>query len=167
MDRLSIQSKIKDVFGKYKFVLLILCVGLLLMLLPGKTEEEEITKEPQSIVEKNFDITDQLQNILSRLEGAGRVEVMLTVSTGEMTVYQCDNEVSGGETGSNRQNTVIVTDRDRAQSGLIKQVNPPVYLGAVIVCQGADSAAVRLAVIDAVSKATGLGTDKISVLKMK
>jgi hypothetical protein len=42
-----------------------------------------------------------------------------------------------------------------------------VYQGAVVLCQGAADAAVRLAVVEAVSKATGLGADKICVLKMK
>ena len=66
-----------------------------------------------------------------------------------------------------KTDTVTVTDAQRNESGLIRQVNPPVYKGAVIVCQGADNAAVRLAIVDAVGKATGLGADKISVLKMK
>lgn len=39
--------------------------------------------------------------------------------------------------------------------------------GAVIVCDGADSAAVRLYVTDAVTAYTGFGSDKISVMKMK
>ena len=39
--------------------------------------------------------------------------------------------------------------------------------GAVIVCDGADSAAVRLCVTDAVTAYTGFGSDKISVMKMK
>jgi len=49
----------------------------------------------------------------------------------------------------------------------VQQVNPPTYLGAVIVCQGADSASVRLAIVSAVGSVTGLSTDKITVLKMK
>lgn len=39
--------------------------------------------------------------------------------------------------------------------------------GAVIVCDGADSAAVRLSVTNAVTAYTGLGSDKIWVMKMK
>ncbi len=39
--------------------------------------------------------------------------------------------------------------------------------GAVIVCQGADTSSVRLCVTNAVSAYTGLGSDKIRVIKMK
>ena len=38
--------------------------------------------------------------------------------------------------------------------------------GAVIVCDGAESAAVRLDILHAVTSYTGLGSDKITVLKM-
>ena len=55
----------------------------------------------------------------------------------------------------------------RADPGLVRQVNPPEYLGAVVLCQGADNPSVKLSIVEAVSKATGLTTDRITVLKMK
>ena len=39
--------------------------------------------------------------------------------------------------------------------------------GAVVVCDGADSALVRLNVTNAVMSYTGLGSDKITIIKMK
>ncbi len=39
--------------------------------------------------------------------------------------------------------------------------------GAVVICRGADESAVRLCVTNAVSAYTGLGSDKIRVIKMK
>ena len=62
---------------------------------------------------------------------------------------------------------MIIVDADRKESGLIKQVNPQKYLGAIVVCQGADSPSVRLAITQAVSRIIGLSADKICVLKMK
>ena len=61
----------------------------------------------------------------------------------------------------------MITDSGRNQTGLIRQINPPVYLGAVIVCQGGDKPAVKLAVAEAVSRVTGLRSHQIVVLKMK
>ena len=43
----------------------------------------------------------------------------------------------------------------------------PTYQGAVVVCEGAGSSTVRLAVVNAVSVLTGLSSDKISVVKWK
>ena len=50
---------------------------------------------------------------------------------------------------------------------MVRTIVPPVYLGAIIVCQGGDSPAVRLAVVEAVSNVTGIGSDRITVEKMK
>ena len=86
---------------------------------------------------------------------------MLTVKMGEQTIYQTDTPAT------DRQDTVIITDDDRSQNGLIQQVISPVYRGAIVLCQGADSANVCLAIKEAVSKVTGLDTSQISVLKMK
>ena len=60
-----------------------------------------------------------------------------------------------------------MTDGQRGQTGLVRQVLPATYRGAVVVCQGADDPRIRLAIVEAVSMATGLGADRISVLKMK
>ena len=61
----------------------------------------------------------------------------------------------------------MTTDSDRNETGLVHQINPPVYLGAVVLAQGADNPVVKLSIVEAVSKVTGLGADKISVLKMQ
>ena len=69
--------------------------------------------------------------------------------------------------GNLKDETVLVSDSTRNQSGLIRKVIPPVFMGAVIVCQGGDQPTIKLAVTQAVANATGLKTDRISVLKMK
>lgn len=168
MDWVGIGRKATDFISKYRYVLLVLVIGLALMLLPGRSEQDETASvQPEATVQEQTDITDELTQILSQIEGAGKVQVMLTVATGQTTVYQYDEDISNGETGSIRRDTVIITDKDRTQAGLIQQINPPTYQGAIIVCEGAERASVRLCIIEAVSKVTGLGTDRISVLKMK
>ena len=92
----------------------------------------------------------------------------MTQAAGKETIYQIDENTSAQESGSSSQRqAVIVTGTGREETGLVRQVKEPTYLGAVVVCQGADNAAVRLAVVEAVRSATGLTTDRISVLKMK
>ena len=102
--------------------------------------------------------------MLSRLYGAGEVEVLLTQACGEETIYQTDDNQSREDF---RTDTVIVTNQDRKETGLVKQVNAPIYLGAIVLCQGADSPQVKLSIVEAVSSATGLTSDRITVLKMK
>lgn len=163
MEQLNILQKIKDLLGKYKYVLLIIAVGIVLMMWPDNSSiNDELQSESASIVQP--DTEELLETILCKIKGAGRVEVMLTTARGSETIYQLDTDQSENQA---RHDTVIVTGADRAQSGLITQINPPLYQGAIVVCDGADDPTVRLNIVEAVSKATGLGASSISVLKMK
>jgi stage III sporulation protein AG len=156
-----------EVLKKYRYACIVVVVGMLLMLLPiGKSDATEKVKAPETAETQS--VEQRLSEILAQIHGAGRVRVMLTIASGEETIYQFDQNLSTDAGGSSTQkDTVTVTDKDRGQSGLITQINPPKYQGALIVCQGADNAAVRLAISEAVSGLTGLGTDKITIVKMK
>ena len=168
MDWMKIKEKIPEFIRKYRYVMLILLVGIILMAIPSRSEETE--EKPVDTTETSAQKTDEerLEEILMQINGAGKVKVMLTLANGEETIYQTDDNINNdSDSLSTRRDTVTVTDSDRVQSGLVRQINPPTYLGAVVVCQGADKASVRLAIIEAVSKVTDLGADRISVLKMK
>ena len=164
MDRSALKNKITGLVKEYRYAAIILAVGLLLMLLPFGGKDEMEVSMPQETQSTTEDLQDRLAEILSMVQGAGKVKVLLTQARGEQTVYQSDIQE---RENTLTEDTVIVTGLDRSQHGLICQRVPPKYLGAVIVCQGADKAVVRLALVEAVSNATGLSTDAITVLKMK
>ena len=163
---MELTQRITQWIRKYRFVVLVLLIGLALMLIPFRNQEEGV-EVYQAAAPEQPDITEQLQQILSCVEGAGEVSVMLTIRTGISTVYQADESISQGDNSTSNRDTVIITDTNRAQTGLVQHIVYPVYRGAIIVCQGADDARVRLDIMEAVSRITGLGMDKISVLKMK
>lgn len=161
-------SKITDFLKKYRFALLVLALGLLLMLIPISEKEQQTNGIQTEQTMSDPTIEERLCTLLSQIKGAGNVKIMLTESTGEEISYQLnENGDTAENTSTYKKDTVIITDASRNQSGLIRQINPPGYLGAVVVCQGADDPSVQLAIVDAVSKLTGLGANKISVLKMK
>lgn len=155
-------NKLKQLAGKYAYVLIVIFAGLFLMLLPGReaADPEPSEAEPNPAVS----MQDNLEAILSKIQGVGRVHVLLTEAQGSRTIYVQDESTSQD---SLKTDAVIITDSSRSQTGLVCQVLPPVYQGAVIVCQGGDDPSVRLAVVEAVCDATGLSADRITVTKMK
>jgi len=149
-------------FRKYRFVLLVLLAGLFLMMLPEPGESDQPVAISQELPRET--VQEALEGILCRIKGAGKVEVLLTEYKGSETLYQTDMQQSGD---SLREDTVLRSGADREEQGLVRQINPPVYQGALIVCQGGDSPSVRLAIVEAVMVVTGLSSDRITVLKMK
>ena len=162
MDWPGLKSTAAEYVRKYRYVALLLLAGLLLMALPEKQEPLPAPVQPQGSADSCLE--EQLEEILSRVKGAGKVEVLLTQRCGEEILYQTDSDAGDSV---NREDTVILTDSDREETGLVRQVLPPVYLGAVIVAQGGDSPAVKLAIVEAVMDVTGLRSHQITVLKMK
>ena len=164
MDWNTLKDKLSAALGKYKYFLLILLIGLVLMSMPtsypkrSEPGDSKVQESPESL-------SDNLESILSQIQGVGKVRVLLTESACAETVYQTDSDT--GSDGTIRHDTVIVSGSDRGQSGLVRTVTPPMYLGAIVVCQGGELANVRLSVVQAVSNVTGIPTDRITVLKMK
>ncbi len=161
MDLAKISEKLLSCGKKYRYPILVLLIGILLMTLPQK-KTSDLTQEtlPQAELLET-DMAKDLEEILSQIKGVGKVQVLLTQATGERYEYQQDAN------NADSADTVIVSDADRNQSPVLVQTLPPEYLGAIIVCQGAGSPEVKLAIVEAVSRATGLTADRISVLKMK
>lgn len=160
MDMESGKEQIIRSVKKYQYVLWVVLLGIFLMLLPQKQESPE--REIPAETEAALTLEEELSAMLSKISGVGKAEVLLTELSGCSTIYQTDTAQNHGNS-----DTVIVMDRNREEQGLVKQVLPPVYKGALVVCQGADSASVRLSVVDAVKSVTGLSSDCITVLKMK
>ena len=169
MDIKKLQTSVGDFFQKYKYAALIVLIGIALMLIP--TQKTKTAEKSDAIISNEYEeerIQEELETILSHIEGAGTVKVMLKELSGSETIYQTNEDVSTSDASTTTKVQIItITDAERNETGLVKQINPPKYQGAVILCQGADDPKVKLAVTDAVSKITGLGADKIAVLKMK
>lgn len=153
-DKAIKQIRLLDVF-KNKYALAVLGLGLLLVLWPSnnkteKTVVSELTVPAFSIAEEE----SRLENQLSKIKGAGRVSVLLSVQG------SASRELAEGEEG-----TLVISENGKEKVVELYYVNPE-YMGAIIVCDGANSADVRLAITQAVSDFTGLGSDKIAVINM-
>ena len=168
MDIARMRTKASEFIKKYRYIGIVLMAGLILMALPTGKKDDDSPISAEGKSSESATVEKALAEILCKIEGAGNVEVLLTIASGTETIYQTDDNISVSENSSTTQiDTVTVTDSNRNQTGLVKQINPPAYQGAIVVCQGADSARIRLAIVEAVSKATGLNSNYISVQKMK
>lgn len=161
-----IPEKIREL-AKYRYVLLVLLVGVLLMLLPTHktaTHKEESCSDSYSLA----DTEQRMAEMLQEIEGVGRVKVMLTLKSGSTLQLAEDNSSTQRDTELRRDSEVVTLNRGSGQQEVVvTRETYPVYQGAVVVCEGADNAAVCLRVTEAVSVLTGLSSDRISVVKWK
>lgn len=168
------RDKGKELFGRYKFVLLVVLAGIILLAWPAGGEGPPAAEAAGSVPEaEDFSVAaleEKLSQTLSKVQGAGEVTVMLTVQGGSRRVL-AENE-KNTRTADGRSETQSATVVVSGGSGLgeepvlVQQLYPR-FQGALVVCSGGDDAQVRLKIMEAVSALTGLGTDKISICKGK
>ncbi len=165
-------------------ILLALLIGVLLVVL-GKTffpTEEKVAKaSPEEKTTEVHNSSEQdmearLAEILSQIQGAGQVDVMLTFRASAERVVAHEEkteETRSQENGKNSENlskesTVVMTeDGNGSTSPLVLAENFPQVEGVVIVAQGGDNAVVCQALSSAAGALLNVPAHKIAILKMK
>lgn len=155
---------------KYRLAALVVLLGVVLMLLPtgGKAQTPgdggETLWETFSLEETE----KRMAEVLGAIDGVGRVRIMLTLRAGSTLRLAEDSSLSDSSGQTKQEKQVLTVNRGSGrQEVVVTQQLYPTYQGAVVVCEGAGSSSVRLAVVNAVSVLTGLSSDRISVVKWK
>lgn len=157
---------------KYRLAALVVLLGVVLMLLPTGGSKAQASGDSSELPGETYSLekTEQrMAEVLGTIDGVGRVRIMLTLRAGSSLRLAEDSSLSdstGGQTKQEKQ--VLTVNRGSGrQEVVVTQQLYPTYQGAVVVCEGAGSSSVRLAVVNAVSVLTGLSSDRISVVKWK
>ena len=137
---------------------------MLLLLPSGK--EETAKNQQQTETFDRLAMQKEMESILRTIDGAGELKLMLTVESGtKQELAQDFSQSSDGTNRTEKKETIVLGAGSGTQEVIVTSSVYPRYIGAVIVCEGAGSAAVRLNIINAVSALTGLQSDQISVIK--
>ena len=152
----AVKEKILPVLKKYRAVLAVLLAGVLLLTSghSGNTEQVQ-TVSADTTVSQSFDLNDfqqELQARLAAISGAGRVELMLSLDQTEESVYAVNTrQTSGSDSRSLESDVSVVSNGSCGETPVTVKRVLPVFRGAVVLCDGADDASVRLSVTQAVS----------------
>ena len=153
---------------RYKYVLIVIIAGIVLLLWPTGKQEENAGTVGGSDIRETFDLDaleEKLSRTLSMVEGAGEVTVTLTVKSGLEQVLASDRATSVSERGSSVEEETVLGNIGNGQETVLLTQKYPTFQGALVVCEGGDSAEIRLLLTQAVSALTGLGADRITVCK--
>ena len=162
------EGAIWKALDKYKYVLIVIAAGIILLLWPTGERERNAETGGTADVRETFDLDaleEKLSRTLSKVEGAGEVTVTLTVKSGMEQVLASDRATSVSERGSSVEEETVLVNTGSGQDTVLITQKYPTFQGALVVCEGGDSAEIRLLLTQAVSALTGLGADRITVCK--
>ena len=165
------QQKVVPLAVKYRAVLIVLLAGVLLLASGGHGAKEEAVASDTSAESSSFDpaaFEQALCDKLAAVDGVGRVELMLSLEQSGEAVYAVNTRQTTGMDSSQsyESDLTILSDGSYGEKPVTVKNLLPTFRGAVVLCDGADNAQVRLAVTQAVSTVCGIGSDKVTVLKM-
>lgn len=169
------------------FIIILIVTVLLIKMFcyGGEAEDTDTSTEGVDLYErgsyeKEESLDTRLEKILSKIEGAGQVKVLITYSqTNEVVpVYNEDkkevlteekDDAGGVRTINETQNKreVIYEENNGNKNIISKSVISPKIEGAIVLAQGGDDVTVKSNIIGAVEAVTGIATHKIQVFKME
>lgn len=185
-------NKIKG--GKIKkdqiFIFFLAGVLLLVIALPsGKKDEEESQESSSAGIRRSREdesedayvtrMEKRLEEILSQVDGAGEVSVMITLKSSSEKVVEKDvqaeketvteTDSQGGNrvtTSSNHsESTIYDGESTNGQTPYISKELSPEVEGVVVIAQGGDDAVVVKNITDAIQALFGIDTHKIRIMK--
>jgi|GEM_PF-2089067 len=152
---------------------IVIAIMLLIFITPSGTTGDRSNNNGNNLttIETNFvrDMERQLISVLSNIQGAGRVETMITAvgsSTLEIAMSIDERSVTQSGTGGASTTTTTVTKTPIIVGGnpIVVTETKPQIRGVVVVASGASDPGVRLAILRAVQTLVGDPGVRVEVL---
>lgn len=178
MDKKNWKSVLERIQSEKK-LLIIVSVGILgILLLVGSelwqgngTEKEARELLPESMSDtKAFtvELEKRLSEMIAQIDGAGKTAVMVTLESSSEKVYaQNESGKSKPPESDYAYEYIIIKDKTSGEQGMLLRVGEPKIRGVMVVCAGGDKPIVQQAITEAVTAALGIGSNNLSISKMK
>ena len=163
--------------GKKNIVLIISSVAMLFVVLlsefSGSLQVTNSLNEDGSVnSQKYIEQTEkELEVILEKINGAGKVEVMLTLESSYENVFAkgYSTKEDKGETDEKKElqeEYIIIKNGSSNEECLVVKVYEPAIKGVAVVAQGADNIKVKNAITQTVCALFNISSARVSVEKM-
>lgn len=180
-------SKFKTVYTgenkKQKLLVLLGLAGMVLILLSEliqpkpKQKETALNDEPVSNEAYIQQMEQRLTLLVQNISGAGKCQVMVTLSQGTEYVYASEGKTTTDrsqntegegtrktEQKDNNESKIVILDQDGVSRALIETRIEPEIKGVVVVCEGGNSAVVKERIVEAVTTVLGIKSNQVCVV---
>ncbi len=128
----------------------------------GKTQNLSITSDETE--EYISEVENKIRSITEQITGSGKVSVIVTVKSGIESVYACDEKNAAGT--ESRSHITVKNSSGEGEPIVVKKVYPEIA-GVSIVCVGGDRGEIQAKLINAVSTALDLSSNRICIVGTK
>ena len=145
-----------------RLICLILIIGVVLMAVASVDKNKKADVQPTAAVTSVEDEEEKrLANILSQIDGAGEVSVMITYYSSSEKNIAYETKVSSREKEESEDKKAVMTD---GEPMVVKEVYPKVR-GVIVTADGGGNSAVRSAISEAVTASLDVPAHRICIFK--
>ncbi|MEE1013062.1 MAG: hypothetical protein U0L92_01955 [Clostridia bacterium] len=139
---------------------------------PRNATEETEVQETEILSEDYITrLEERLVKTLSKIDGAGEVSVFVSIESGGEKVLATDikteseeaAEENQSESRNQKEESVVLSEKDSGQSPYIIEEKMPVPSGILVIAEGAKNENVKLEIYEAVKALFGLSAHRIKV----
>jgi stage III sporulation protein AG len=159
---------------KLVIIMIIGLLGILLIALSGVGSDSTQTAQEQETASVQYSQEEYIQNLEARLEdlissieNTGCVKVMITLESTSENVFAVEENIKKDDKSSSYQSKYVIIDNKNAKEGISLKTNEPKVRGVAVVCTGGGNPAVAQQVTQTVCTVLGIGSNRVSVTKMK
>ena len=155
----KISSFLKKIKTEYLILIALSIVAVIIFMGSFSGDKNKTTQETVSSYVENLEI--KLEKCLSKVRGAGKVEVIISVSSGMQTVFATEKKYQPNK-GGTVESPLIVNGKP-----VVTMEQYPEITGVVIVAEGAKSLSVKVDLLNACQTFLSISNEKIQILSMK
>ncbi len=160
-----VDKKSSSIFKKEYLLILILTAVVIVIFLSGQDLSFSFFENEKQSLSSDYATTveEGLKSILSDVDGAGKINVFVTVdgSQEEIVLKNVETKTENG-IKTTVESIVLVGGKP-----YVTKTNNPRILGVAIVCEGADDLSVKLKITEIVTTTLNVNSDSVRIIKMK
>lgn len=165
-------------------VVILAAIGLIFITLPNFLKKEPPTQVCTASTKPNSDekrekLQQNLENIVSEIEGSGKARVLITFASTAETIYateekknkEASEDKSGGEITRKKESNdcekkyITIKDSQGTEHALAVTELEPKVKGVIVICPGGDNPIVKNRITDAVTTALSITSKHVCITK--
>lgn len=165
-------------------VVILAAIGLIFITLPNFLKKEPPTQACTASTKPNSDekrekLQQNLENIVSEIEGSGKSRVLITFASTAETIYateekknkEASEDKSGGEITRKKESNdcekkyITIKDSQGTEHALAVTELEPKVKGVIVICPGGDNPIVKNRITEAVTTALSITSKHVCITK--
>lgn len=169
-------EKIKSIFSeknkKSAFILIIGIIGIIMIVFSEFTAGSFENKNKYDYLsffdysKREQELEEKLSGMISKINGAGKTVVMVTIENSKELFYEKDTVYSKEDNSTENESDLVLSEGENGDMPIILKIGEEKIRGVLVICEGGENPVICEKIIKSVCALLDIPSTKVSVAKM-